>query len=151
MESFKEIFTIFTFLWRRGTLGRPKKIEISLPKYLFWRKFCRIDLFLLFKLRMVAKKIRHVRWSSFFWSGRHHFLGQVVFIFWVKSSSFLGQVFFIYWVRSSSFFVSGRLHFLDQVVFIFCAKSSSYSGSSHLHFLGQVVFIFWVRSSSFLG
>ena len=66
--------------------------------------------------------------SSFFWSGRLHFWGQVVFSFWVRSSSLFG---------------SGRLHFLGQVVFIFV--------SGRLRFLGQVVFIFWARSSSFFG
>merc|ERR1712215_338125 len=55
--------------------------------------------------------------SSFFGSGRLHFLGQVIFIF-------LSQVVFIFWVRSSSFFGPGRLPFF---------------GSGRLHFLGQVV------------
>merc|ERR1712215_576408 len=81
--------------------------------------------------------------SSFFGSGRLHFLGHVVFIFRVRSSLFSGQVVFIFWVRLSLFFGSGHLHFLGQVVLFF--------GSGRLHFLGQVVFIFWVRSSSFFG
>merc|ERR1712215_193003 len=78
-----------------------------------------------------------------------------VFIFWVRSSSFfgsgrlhfLGQVVFLFWVRSSSFFGSGRLHFWDHVVFLFWVRSSSFFGSGRLHFLGQVVFIFWTNKT----